>query len=95
MNTGRGAILIACLALALAGCQTLKNMAVEVGEVVSGVDRDPNVTSDAESIVAGLEAAQPLLPFPVRESIAAILSGLAVYTVVSKKKKVGDHESAA
>lgn len=91
MNIRRWVILIACLALALAGCQTLKNMAVEVGEVVAGVDRDPEVTSDAESIVAGVEAAQPFLPFPLRESIAALLSGLGVYSVVSsKKKKEGD-----
>ena len=89
MNTGRWGILIIVFCfLALAGCQTLKDMAVEVGEVVAGGDRDPDVTSDAESIVAGVKAAQPLLPFPIRESIAAILSGLAVYTVGSRKKVI-------
>jgi len=82
-------LLLGC-AVVFSGCQTLKELAVDVGSVVAGEDPgEPGIDTEAEQIVAGIEAAQPLLPFPIRESLAAIMSGLAVYTVVSKKKEKG------
>ena len=81
------AVLVICL-MTMSGCQTLKNMAGEMGQVVAGQDLgEPGPDTAAEQIVAGVEAAKPLLPFPVSVALAAIFSGLDVYTVASNKKK--------
>ena len=80
--------LLLVVVLLLAGCQALGGLARDIGLASTGEEvGGPGPDTTGERIVEAAKGAEPFLPFPVREGIAALFSGLAVYAYATKRKE--------